>query len=133
MSQLITCSILISKDYNSGYARGIIEESKTYMKIDEEIFPCHIIPVHESVIEGISVASKNLLRDDFGHKLVCELETRTIHHVVSTETNSISSAISYVRNALGRLNHCLYKGEVFMKEPRGNKDYIKLSKSPLNN
>ena len=78
--------------------------------------PCRIYATAN--VKSIDVASKNLLKDKFYHECCSEIVPRTVDFQPENE-NAISLACTKVKKLMTKLNHRLYRGNVYKKHENG--------------
>ena len=88
------------------------EESQKFAKT-----PCHILLCNKGNKELLNKASSYLSKDGFKH---CVNETTVSKEVLEIEaTSTLGKAVQSIRLMMQRLQHALYRGQIYRKLDEG--------------
>ena len=126
---------LLFQDHNSRYSKDLIANSLRFLegiheserqveleKLSEH--PCRLVVVDRSFEQSLQNACRNLSKEGLKIKFESMLTEKT-KSVQVAPTTGIGKAIEVVNCAMKKVNHALYRGEVFRKSEKG-KPFIKV-------
>ena len=128
-------TILLFQDHNSRYSIDLIANSLRFLEGIQENerqvelvklsgHPCRLVVVDGSFKQSLQNASRNLSKEGFKIKFESML-AENIKNVQVAPTTGIGKATEVVNCAMKKVNHALYRGEVFRKSEK-SKPFIKV-------
>ena len=126
---------LLFQDHNSRYSKDLIANSLRFLEGIHENerqvelerlseHPCRLVVVDRSFEQSLQNACRNLSKEGLKIKFESMLTEKT-KNVQVAPTTGIGKAIEVVNCAMKKVNHALYRGEVFRKSEKG-KPFIKV-------
>ena len=120
---------LLFQDHNSRYSKDLIANSLRFLegihenerqveleKLSEH--PCRLVVVDRSFEQSLQNACRNLSKEGLKIKFESMLTEKTKNVQVAPTTGK-GKAIEVVNSAMKKVNHALYRGEVFRKSEKG--------------